>query len=159
MLKTIASRLSDCCEAHGVRPNEHSGFRPERALRLQTPAFYRQHAVHSTPTQGSRTKKVNTAIYALRQPPEGLRLGRARTDMERTGPGRRTRRDNHISPPIAPRHMLARVHTHTESFLDWLKSPKHCDIDIHCLHRYSLTSSSQRPSKLYLRRSARTRSF
>ena len=31
LLKIVANRLSDCCEAHGILPDEQCGFRPERS--------------------------------------------------------------------------------------------------------------------------------
>ena len=73
LLKIVANRLSDFCEAQQILPEEQCGFRPA----LSTPA-----------------------VHMLRRPPEGLRLGRPRTIVEGAGPSRHTVRDDQCHPPI-----------------------------------------------------------
>lgn len=85
MLKIVTDRLSDYCGLKGYYRKGRPASRPS------DPPSY---AVRSTPTPTARTTEENTALHVLRRPPEGLRLGRPRTDVDRTGPSRRTGRDD-----------------------------------------------------------------
>ena len=70
-------------------------------MRLLPGAIHHRHAVRSPPTPGTGPTEENHAVYVLRRPPEGLRLGRPRTTvMENDGQGRRTVRGGRRHPPI-----------------------------------------------------------
>ena len=64
LLKMVASRLSNYCEAKGILPEEQCGFRSARSTN--------RHAVRRAPTARTRTSEENPAVHVLHRPPESV---------------------------------------------------------------------------------------